>query len=67
MKVIGISGSPTKDSNTDTLIKALLGATGAQTEFVKLSAIKVGPCIACRVDGKCPPRRRDGDSRKHNG
>jgi multimeric flavodoxin WrbA len=47
MKVIGISGSPTKDSNTDTLVKAILDATGAETEFVKLSSIKVGPCIAC--------------------
>lgn len=47
MKVIGISGSPTKDSNTDTLIKAILETTGAQTEFYKLSSIKVGPCIAC--------------------
>ncbi len=47
MKVIGISGSPTKDSNTDALIKAVLGATGTETEFIKLSEIKVGPCIAC--------------------
>lgn len=47
MKVLGVSGSPTKDSNTDTLIKAILDATGAETEFFKLSAIKVGPCIAC--------------------
>jgi len=47
MKVIGISGSPTKDSNTDMLVKAILEATGAQTEFFKLSYIKVGPCIAC--------------------
>ncbi|MDD5614589.1 MAG: flavodoxin family protein [Candidatus Methanoperedens sp.] len=47
MKVIGISGSPTKDSNTDTLINAILDATGAETDFVKLSEINVGPCIAC--------------------
>jgi multimeric flavodoxin WrbA len=47
MKVLGISGSPTKNSNTDTLIKTILQATGAETEFVKLSDIKVGPCIAC--------------------
>lgn len=47
MKVLGISGSPTKNSNTDTLIKTILEATGAETEFVKLSDIKVGPCIAC--------------------
>jgi len=47
MKVIGISGSPTKDSNTDTLINAILDATRAETDFVKLSEINVGPCIAC--------------------
>ncbi len=47
MKVIGISGSPTKDSNTDALINAILDATGAETDFVKLSEINVGPCIAC--------------------
>ena len=47
MKVLGVSGSPTKNSNTDTLIKTILDATDAETEFVKLSTIKVGPCIAC--------------------
>lgn len=47
MKVLGVSGSPTKDSNTDALVKAILDATGAETEFIKLSEIKVGPCIAC--------------------
>ncbi len=47
MKVLGVSGSPTKNSNTDALVKAILDATGAETEFIKLSEIKVGPCIAC--------------------
>ncbi len=47
MKVLGISGSPTKESNTDVLIRAILEATGAEREFIKLSDIKVGPCIAC--------------------
>ncbi|KCZ70502.1 NADPH-dependent FMN reductase [Candidatus Methanoperedens nitroreducens] len=47
MRVLGVSGSPTKDSNTDALIKAVLSTTGAETEFIKLSEIKVGPCIAC--------------------
>ncbi len=47
MKVLGISGSPTKESNTDVLIRAILEATGAEREFIKLSEIKVGPCIAC--------------------
>lgn len=47
MKVLGISGSPTKNSNTDVLVKAVLEATEAETEFVKLSEINVSPCIAC--------------------
>ena len=47
MKVLGVSGSPTKNSNTDVLVKAVLDTTGAETEFVKLSEINVGPCIAC--------------------
>lgn len=46
--VLGISGSPIKNSNTDALIKAILDATGAEAEFYKLSDLKVGPCIACR-------------------
>ncbi len=52
IKVIGISGSPTENSNTDALLKAILSATGTETEFVKLSDIKIGPCIACM---KCVP------------
>ena len=47
-KVIGVSGSPTPDSNTDELVKAVIEATGADSEFIKLSRIKVSPCIACR-------------------
>jgi len=47
MKVLGVSGSPIQNSNTDTLIKAVLKATESETEFIKLSNIKVGPCIAC--------------------
>lgn len=47
MKVLGVSGSPIKDSNTDALINSILDATGVETDFVKLSEINVGPCIAC--------------------
>jgi hypothetical protein len=47
-KVIGISGSPVKDSNTDRLIKAILDSSGQESEFIKLSSIKVGPCRACK-------------------
>ena len=46
-KIIGISGSPIKNSNTDRLVQAVLDGSGLNTEFVKLSKINVRPCIAC--------------------
>ena len=52
VKVLGISGSPVKNSNTDRLVNAILAATGLETEFVKLSRINVRPCFACK---KCVP------------
>ena len=45
---LGISGSPIENSNTDRLIKTIMNATGANTEFVKLSDIKIWPCTHCR-------------------
>ncbi|MBF0375910.1 MAG: flavodoxin family protein [Desulfamplus sp.] len=47
MKVLGVSGSPIKDSNTDKALKAVLEATGLETEFIKLIDYKVEPCRAC--------------------
>lgn len=48
MKIIGVSGSPIKDSNTDHALKRVLAATGAQkTEFFKLSEHNIAPCLAC--------------------
>ena len=52
IKVLGISGSPIKDSNTDRLVKTILDATGIESEFVKLSTMNVRPCLACK---KCVP------------
>ena len=52
MKVLGISGSPIENSNTDRLVNAILDSTGVATEFVKLSRINVRPCYACK---KCVP------------
>ena len=52
IKILGISGSPVKNSNTDRLVNAILAATGLETEFVKLSRINVRPCFACK---KCVP------------
>ncbi len=46
-QVIGISGSPVKNSNTDRVIQSILANTGLSTEFVKLSHLKIQPCIAC--------------------
>ena len=45
--VIGISGSPVKNSNTDRLVQSVLNASGLKTEFIKLSKLSVKPCIAC--------------------
>lgn len=47
MKVIGVSGSPIRNSNTDRAVQALLEATGLETEFIKLSKLTVAPCKAC--------------------
>jgi multimeric flavodoxin WrbA len=55
-QIIGISGSPIKNSNTDRLIQAVLDASGLSSEFVKLSKINVRPCIAClgcKTDNVC--------------
>lgn len=46
-QIIGISGSPIKNSNTDRLVRAVLESSGLSSEFVKLSTRKIQPCIAC--------------------
>jgi len=46
-QILGISGSPIKNSNTDRLVQAVLDASGLKAEFVKLSRLNVRPCIAC--------------------
>lgn len=47
MFVIGVSGSPTRNANTDKLVKAVLNSTGLDSAFVKLSDLNIGPCRAC--------------------
>ncbi|HEY9246555.1 MAG TPA: flavodoxin family protein, partial [Candidatus Methanoperedens sp.] len=47
MQVLGISGSPVKNSNTDRLVKTVLEATGLEYEFIKLSEYDIHPCMAC--------------------
>lgn len=46
-KILGISGSPIPNSNTDRAVQHILDATGLDTEFVKLSRLDMTPCRAC--------------------
>lgn len=45
--ILGISGSPTKNSNTDRAVREILLQTGLESEFVKLSDLNFEPCRAC--------------------
>ncbi len=51
MKILGLVGSPRKESNTDLLVTAVLygaGAAGAETEKVYLYDLNILPCVDCR-------------------
>jgi multimeric flavodoxin WrbA len=45
--VLGVSGSPHPNSNTDRLVRRILASTGLDWELVKLSELTVRPCRAC--------------------
>lgn len=49
MRILGISGSPVPNSNTDRLVLQVLKASKLDYEFVKLSSINVRPCLACKA------------------
>ena len=51
-QIIGISGSPIPNSNTDRAVEAVLESTGLDYEFVKLSDLNIRPCRACK---QCVP------------
>jgi multimeric flavodoxin WrbA len=59
MKVLGIMGSPRRQSNTEILLDAALAGAkqrGAEVEKVVVSELEVSPCqeiYACRKDGHC--------------
>lgn len=59
MKVVGISGSPRRKGNTETLLREVLrGAeeAGAETRLFILSRMNISPCIhcdGCLAEGKC--------------
>ena len=47
MAIVGVSGSPIVDGNTDRLVKALLEQSGKDHKFVNLSTLRYDPCRAC--------------------
>jgi len=47
VQVLGISGSPIRESNTDRAVKRILKQTGLRTQFIKLSDLEFSPCRAC--------------------
>jgi multimeric flavodoxin WrbA len=59
MKIMAFNGSPRKDGNTATLLKAVeAGAfgAGANFEIIKLPRLNISPCVACGgcdETGKC--------------
>ncbi len=56
MKVLGVSGSPIENSNTDRALKIALEATGVKTEFIKLSEYNLqlcNACLGCRKTNAC--------------
>jgi multimeric flavodoxin WrbA len=59
MKVLGIMGSPRRQSNTEILLDRTLEGSremGAEVEKLAVSELKVRPCLeiyACLKDGRC--------------
>ncbi|MFI4911788.1 MAG: flavodoxin family protein [Sedimentisphaeraceae bacterium JB056] len=47
MKILGINGSPRKNSITGQMVSEILDATGAETELINLAGKRISPCIAC--------------------
>ncbi len=55
-EVLGISGSPIPNSNTDRAVQCVLEATGLTTAFMKLSDLRMEPCracLACKDTNRC--------------
>ncbi len=56
MNVLGISCSPRRERNTNQLVQEILKEIDGDTEFISLSGMSIGPCIACLgcvKDNKC--------------
>ena len=46
MFILGVSGSPIRNSNTDRALQSALEASGMEYELIKLRDYKVAPCMA---------------------
>ncbi len=56
MKIIGFSsGAINRESNTDRMVKTIMGKSGLESEFVKLSELNFAGCRGC-VDLCAGPR-----------
>ena len=59
MKVLGISGSPRRGGNTDTIIRVALKeleSNGIETEFITLAGktiLTCNACMACKKEPRC--------------
>ena len=47
MTVVGISGNPIPNGNTDRITQAILKESGKETTFINLSTLSYTPCRAC--------------------
>jgi hypothetical protein len=47
-RILRISGSPIKNSNTDRLVQAVLKSSGLESEFVKLTALTSDPALPAK-------------------
>ncbi|MFP3952342.1 MAG: flavodoxin family protein [Candidatus Bathyarchaeia archaeon] len=65
IRILGISGSPRKDKNTQQLLSRSLQAaedTGAETRLLNLAELKIKPCQGCNVcikEKRCPLDEED--------
>lgn len=58
-EILGISGSPIPNSNTDRAVRAVVEQTGLESEFVKLSELDMAPCracLGCKENNECAVR-----------
>ncbi|MDR3539619.1 MAG: flavodoxin family protein [Desulfosporosinus sp.] len=49
IEILGISGNPVANSNTDRLVLQVMRSSGLEYEFVKLNDLYLGPCRACQT------------------